>query len=159
MAGMIFEDVQTNQPIPDLVRGPLGPPHLMRWSSAIENWHRIHYDRIYAVEHDGLPDILINGSWKQHLLMQLVGRWTGSVGWLWQLRLQFRKMNVVGETLTAWGRVTSTERRGAYGIVGLEVGIRNQDGTESTPGTADVVLPVRGGPAVPYPFTPEVLAG
>ncbi|HEY0182069.1 MAG TPA: hypothetical protein VGC09_04605 [Rhodopila sp.] len=153
-----FEDIRPNQPIPDLVRGPLGPPHLMRWSSAIENWHRIHYDRDYATGHDGLPDIVINGSWKQHLLMQLLGRWTGDTGWLAQLRLQFRKMNVAGETLTAWGRVTGTDTRGGYGLVHLEVGIRNENGVESTPGTAEVVLPFRGGPAVPCPFTQDLLA-
>jgi acyl dehydratase len=156
---MVFEDIEPNQSIPDLVKGPMGPPHLMRWSAATENWHRIHYDRAYAVEHDGLPDILINGSWKQHLLMQLLGRWTGDDGWLWRLRLQFRAMNTVGETLTAWGRVTGCERRGDYGIVRLEVGIRNQNGVESTPGTAEVVLPLRDGPKLPSPFTPELVAG
>lgn len=154
-----FEDILPGQAIPDLVRGPLGPPHLMRWSAAIENWHRIHYDRDYAVGHDGLPDILINGSWKQHLLIQLLGRWTDECGWLAQLKLQFRKMNVVNETLTAWGRVSGTEIRGGYGLAQLEVGIRNQDGLESTPGTAVVVLPRRGGPALPAPFPCGFLDG
>lgn len=149
---MIFENVELGQPIPDLTMGPLGPAHLMRWSAAIENWHRIHYDRPYATEHDGLPDILINGSFKQHMLMQLVGRWAGREGWLWKMRLQFRAMNVAGETLTAWGRVASRERQGAFGIVHLDVGIRNEDSVEGTPGSAVVVLPVRGGPRVPDSF-------
>ncbi len=66
-------------------------------------------------------------------------------------------MNVTGDTLTAWGRVTGRETRGAFGVVHLEIGLRNQDGVESTPGAASVVLPLRGGPSVPYPFDPAVL--
>ena len=37
-----FEDVNVGDEIPPLVKGPMSPAHLMRWSSAIENWHRIH---------------------------------------------------------------------------------------------------------------------
>ena len=44
--------------------------HLMRWSAAMENWHRIHYDRTFAQEHDKLADILINGSLKQQFILQ-----------------------------------------------------------------------------------------
>jgi hypothetical protein len=37
-------------------------------------------------------------------------------------------------------------------VVTLDVGIRNEDGVESSPGSAAGVLPLRGGRAVPYPF-------
>jgi acyl dehydratase len=144
-----LEDVEVGQSITPLVRGPLLPPHLMRWSAAIENWHRIHYDRPFAQDHDGLPDLLINGSWKQHYLLQVLRQWCGSGGWVWRADFQFRGMNVVGETLTAWGTITSTREVEQYGLVELDIGIRNQDGIESTPGTARVVLPRRGGPALP----------
>jgi acyl dehydratase len=68
-------------------------------------------------------------------------------------------MNVPGDTLTAWGRVTGKEVRGNWGVVDLEIGLVDQDGKESTPGTARVVLPRRGGPPVPYPFDPAILDG
>ena len=64
-----FEDVAVGDELPALVRGPLTSTHVMRWSAAIENWHRIHYDQPFAVGHDGLPGLLINGSFKQHLLV------------------------------------------------------------------------------------------
>ena len=91
---MNFEDVAVGTEVTSIVRGPMSPIHLMRWSAAIENWHRIHYDWRFATNHDGLPDVLINGSWKQHLLVQLMRGWLGSEGWLWQLSYQFRKMDV-----------------------------------------------------------------
>ena len=37
----------------------------MRWSAAMENWHKIHYDLPFATGHDRLPGLLINGSLQQ----------------------------------------------------------------------------------------------
>jgi acyl dehydratase len=151
-ARLAFEDVQVGDELPDLVRGPLTPVHVMRWSAAIENWHRIHYDQPFATEHDGLPGLLVNGSWKQHFSVQLMRGWLEPNGWLARIKLNFRGMDIVGDTLTAWGRVTETEVRDRLGIVVCEIGIRNQRGEQTTPGTATGVLPVREGPGVPYPF-------
>ena len=151
-APLVFEDLEVGDEIPELVRGPLLEPHLMRWSASIENWHRIHYDQRFTVEHDGLPALLINGSWKQHFLVQVARQWAEPEGWLRRISFQFRAMDVVGSTLHAWGRITELAEQDGYGVAKLEIGIRNQDGQQSTPGTATVVLPLRGGPAVPYPF-------
>ncbi len=157
MAQVFFEDVEVGDAIPEVVKGPMTTAHIMRWSAAMENWHRIHYDWRYATGHDKLPDVVVNGSWKQHVMIQLVAGWAGEAGWPWKLRFQFRAMNVPGETLTAWGRVRAKTARGAYGVVELEIGLRNEKGEEGTPGTATVVLPRRNGPPVPYPFDPRVL--
>jgi acyl dehydratase len=147
-----FEDIAVGDEVTPLVRGPMTPVHLMRWSAAIENWHRIHYDQTFAIEHDGLPGLLVNGSWKQHFLVQMMREWLGPQGWLARIGFQFRKMNVAGETLTAWGRVTETSERDGLGFVVCEIGIRNDAGEESTPGTATGVLPLDGQREVPYPF-------
>ena len=109
-APLSIEDIAVGDELPRLVMGPITPSHLMRWAAAMENWHRIHFDRRYAIEHDGLPDVVVNGSWKQHVLMQLVTDWAGEAGWLWRIAFQFRAINVPGETLTAWGRVTALEQ-------------------------------------------------
>lgn len=152
-----YETLSVGDQIPVLSKGPMTTAHIMRWSSAMENWHKIHYDWRYATEHDGLPDVLINGSWKQHVLAQVLTDWVGETGWLWKMNFQYRGMNIPGDTLSAWGRVTSKSERGAYGVVELEIGLKDQNGKESSPGTAIVVLPRRNGPQVPYPFDPAVL--
>ncbi|CAN7387003.1 acyl dehydratase [Paraburkholderia sp. SIMBA_054] len=157
MAALCFEDVETGTEIPPVVKGPMTTAHIMRWSASMENWHRIHYDWRFATGHDKLPDVMVNGSWKQHIMLQLLTDWVGESGWAWKLQFQFRGMNVPGDVITAWGRVTGRERRGRYGLVHLEIGLRNQQGRESTPGTATVVLPLRHGAPVPYPFDPAVL--
>lgn len=148
----VFEELQVGDDIKSLVRGPITTSHLMRWSAAIENWHRIHYDLPFATEHDKLPGLPINGTWKQHFLVQMMREWITSAGWLWKIDFSFRKLDVAGSTLTAWGKITKLEERDGYGYVTCEIGIRNQDGQESTPGTAVAVLPLKGGKPVPYPF-------
>lgn len=157
MSASRFEDLQIGQDIPALMKGPLTPAHIMRWSASMENWHRIHYDRAFAAEHDGLPDVVVNGSWKQHVLLQLLTDWVGETGWVWKVRFQFRGMNFPGETLTAWGRITEKDERGAYGVVTLDIGLKNERGDEGTPGSAITVWPRAGGPPVPYPFDPTLI--
>jgi acyl dehydratase len=149
---LCFEDVKVGDELPCLEKGPLTTAHLMRWSAAMENWHKIHYDKPFAVEHDKLPGLLINGSFKQQFIVQLLKDWAGPTGWVWKVDFQFRAMNIVGETLYLWARVTSKREAPDYGLVELDLGIVNEQGKESTPGKATVALPYRGGKPVPYPF-------
>jgi hydroxyacyl-ACP dehydratase HTD2-like protein with hotdog domain len=150
----VFEDVAIGQEVASLHLGPLTTAHLMRWSAAMENWHKIHYDLPFATGHDKLPGLLINGSLKQQFIAQMLKDWAGPTGWMWKIRFQFRAMNLAGERLTVWCKVTKTTRAEAFGLVELELGIRNAAGVESTPGSATIALPFRGGPALPYPFVP-----
>jgi acyl dehydratase len=149
-----FEQVNVGDMLEPLVRGPLSSAHLMRWSSAMENWHKIHYDWKFAVEHDKLPGILINGTLKQQMIMQFLREWAGNAGWVWKVGFQFRAMNVEGEVLRLWARVAGKREAPLYGLVDLELGIVNGEQKESTPGTAIIVLPYAKGAPVPYPFVP-----
>jgi hydroxyacyl-ACP dehydratase HTD2-like protein with hotdog domain len=151
-----WEDVDTGDELPTLRKGPMTTTHLVRWSAAIENWHKIHYDAPYTQEREKLPGLLVNGSVKQQFVMQLLKDWAGPAGWVWKANLQFRAMNVVGETLDVWGRVTRKHDAADFGLVDIEFGIRNEHGIESTPGQATVALPYRDGGAVPYPFVPPL---
>ena len=92
---LYFEDVTVGQSIPTLDKGPFTTAHLMRWSAAMENWHKIHYDERFAIEHDKLPGLLVNGSLKQQYVMQLLADWAGPGGWVWKASFQFRAMNQV----------------------------------------------------------------
>jgi acyl dehydratase len=148
-----FESVEIGDEL-SLTRGPLTEPIMMRWSANMENWHRIHYDRKFALEHEKLPDLLVNGSFKQQFIMTMLRKWAGAEGWVWKVKFQFRAMNLVGETLQVWARVADKKREADYGLIELELGIKNNDGKESTPGTALVALPYKDGARVRYPFVP-----
>jgi hypothetical protein len=128
--------------------------HLMRWSAASENWHRIHYDESFSKQHDKLPERLVNGSLKQNFIFEALRRWAGNSGWVWKVKFQFRQMDVVNTSLAVWGKVRGKIAVNAdYGLITLDVGIVNEDQRESTPGAAIVALPLEGG-KVPYPFVP-----
>ncbi len=149
-----FEDTSAGDLIGPVVYGPVTVMHLMRWGAAMENWHRIHYDDVFCREHEGLPGPLVNGSWKQQVLAQLVKDWAGPAGWPAAMDYEFRGMDVAGETLRAQGRVTSRELRGDYGEVRCAVELRNSSDEATTIGEATVVLPLRRGPRVRYPACP-----
>lgn len=154
LAQVYFDDVAIGSAIPPLAKGPLTTAHAMRWSAAMENWHKIHYDRPFTIEHEKLPGLLLAGSLKQQFVVQVLKDWVAPHGWVWKVQFQFRAMSLVGETLTAWARVTSKRATPRYGLVDLDIGIVNAAGVESTPGNATVALPFRGGAPVPYPFEP-----
>src|SRR5450756_1664743 len=101
---LYYDDVQVGQEMPPLVIGPMTPTHLFRWSAAIENWHRIHYDQSFAIYHDGLPSIL--------------ARYLKDIclpdGWPWKVQFQHRAMIVPGDTITVWAKVTG--KREADGL-------------------------------------------
>lgn len=53
------------------------PVMLFRYSALTFNGHRIHYDRSYAVDREGYPDILVHGPLTATLLLDLVRREAG----------------------------------------------------------------------------------
>lgn len=157
-AQLCFDQVGLEDDEITLIRGPLGTPHLMRWSAAVENWHKIHYDQPFATGHDGLPGLLVNGSLKQQFLLHLLKDWAGPSGFVWKVSFQFRAMTLVGDSLTLWARPVTKTALEDFGLVELELGIRNSDGSETTPGRAIVALPYDVDRPVPYPFVPPVLS-
>ncbi len=151
---LYFDDVEVGQELPSFVIGPMTTTHAFRWSAAIENWHRIHYDQDFAVYHDGLPNVLIHGSWKQSIMPRYLKDLCLPDGWMWKVSFQHRAMIVPGDTITCWATVNKKYELDELGFVDLGVGMRLQNDIETCPGVATIVLPIRGGRPVPYPFVP-----
>lgn len=146
-----YEDVQVGQETPKYVQR-FTEVHFVRWCFAMENTHRIHYDYPFAVNHDKLPGILFHGSWRMSIIPSWLKDWALPDGWFWKASWQVRQMVVANEITIVWGKVTNKYVKEGLGFIDLEVGIKNQDGVEGCPGTATVVLPLKGGKPVPYPF-------
>ena len=154
MAMKHFEDFAVGDAIGPLDKGRISTAHIMRWSASVENWHRIHYDQAFATLHDGLPGVLINGSWKQHVLVQLMKDALGPEGWLWKIKFRYRRMDVAGDSITGMGEVIKRESVDGFGFLTCRVRLVRHDGELSTDGVALGVVPLRGGNPVPYPFAP-----
>jgi acyl dehydratase len=148
-----FDDVAIGQEIPTVVK-PLTVPIMVRWCAAVEIWRRDHYDLDYAVNQAGLPNIVGSGAWTHACLHHLLSQWAGPDGWVFKVGQRVRTTMLPGDLLTGWGRVTATRVVDGLGYVDLETGLRKADGGEAVTGTGTVVLPLRGGRPVPYPFKP-----
>ena len=149
---LYWEDVLEDHQLPDYCIGPITTTHIFRWSAAIENWHRIHYDQDFAIYHDELPNVLAQGSWKQSVMPQYLKDICLPDGWAWKVSFQHRAMIVPGDTIACWAKVTNKYEKSGLGFVELETGMRIQSGIETCPGHGTIVLPIRNGIPVPYPF-------
>jgi len=150
---LYFDDVEIGQELPKYIRRR-SMPELTRWDVTMENTHRLHYDRPFAINHDNLPGCLFHGSWRISLYAQWLKNWTLPGGWYWKDSWQVREMVTSNETSILWGNVIDKTIQDGMGIVDIEIGIKNEDGVEGAPGKATVVLPIRGGREIPYPFVP-----
>lgn len=150
-----WDDLAVGARAGELDKGRISTSHIMRWSAAVENWHRIHYDYRFATGHDKLPDVLINGSWKQHVLVQLAKDALGPDGWLWKIKFRYKKMDIAGDSIRASADVMARQEIDGLGFVTLRIVLTDQHGAVSTAGFAIGVLPLPGGPKVPYPFQPK----
>jgi hypothetical protein len=81
--------------------------------------------------------------------------WIGDAGDIAEFRCAFRGINLRGDTLTGHGTVTDVQDR----LVSVELGVTNQDGAETTPATATVVLFEDGRAEMPEDPTPSVPSG
>jgi acyl dehydratase len=151
----LWEELHEGALLGEINKGIITPAHIMRWSAAVENWHRIHYDHRFATEHDKLPDVLINGSWKQHVLVQLVQDALGQDSWVWKIKFRYKKMDIAGDSILAQTRVISKTALDGLGFVTLKIVLLNQKGEESTAGFAIGVVELPNGEKVPYPFVPK----
>tara|TARA_B100001750_G_C15518222_1_gene609102 strand:+ start:3908 stop:4420 length:513 start_codon:yes stop_codon:yes gene_type:complete len=154
---LYFENVVLAQELPVVHKGPLTTAHIMRWSSAVENWHRIHYDAPFAQNNDGLPDVILSGSAKQQFLIEMLNLWVGETGWVWKFQLEHRSLTLPGDILSTWGIAKSKVAYSKVGIVICEIGMKDQNQQEVCLGGATVVLPFKNGMQVPYPFDPSAL--
>ncbi|MFC1939527.1 MaoC family dehydratase N-terminal domain-containing protein [Chloroflexota bacterium] len=149
-----YDDIAVGMELPKLTKGPWSMSHIVRWSAAQENWERKVNDYRYATKYEGLTDVVISGNWKKYVLAQLFKDWAGHGGWLWKLSIRYQKSHFPGDMVIAWAKVSKKYEVNGLGFVEMDCGIRNQNEEETTPSWATVVLPLRGGNEVPYPFVP-----
>ena len=135
-----YDDVEEGMELPKYIYHPT-PTHLFRWSAAIENFHRIHYDLDFGLNHDRNPSILVHGSWKQSVVPQYIKDWTSPKGMA--LEGQVRAPRHVGA-----GRRSHHVGKGHRQIRKKLHGIRRVGDRHDHPGRRGEYAGVRdGGPA------------
>ena len=137
-----FEDVNAGDPIPTLTV-IVDETQLFFFSAATYNGHRIHYDKTWATEVEGYPDVLVHGPLQAALLARAVTDWAGPDGRLVSYAIQNRASAFPGEELRFTGTVTAKRDDGERGLVDLEIHGEKGEAEVLMPGTATVSLPRR----------------
>lgn len=109
---------------------------LFLYNAAVWNPHRIHYDETYTTQVEGHAGIVIDGPLQGDWLSQVVLNWIKDNGQLIEFEYSNRRASVLGEVLSAGGRITAINNR----RVECELWIKNDAGEVTTPGSAVVEL-------------------
>ncbi|MBI4200828.1 MAG: acyl dehydratase [Chloroflexi bacterium] len=147
---LYYEDVAVGVKIPQQ-QVELTVPRMIRWCGAAEIFSPDHIDKDYALAH-GLPNMIGSGWWTQARLVKLFSDWVGESGWVWKVHHQLRNNLLPGQVLTFSGEVTGKDQRQGLGFVDVTFLVADQNGRVISPGNATVVLPLKAGRPVPYPF-------
>jgi acyl dehydratase len=139
-AQLYFDDVQVGQRIPTLTVVAT-TTQLFFFSAATYNGHRIHYDRTWAVDVEGYPDVLVHGPLQAALMARAVTDWIGAGGRLVRFEVQNRNSAFPGEELRFAGTVTATREHDGRGLVDLDIRGEKGEGVLLMPGSATVELP------------------
>lgn len=150
---LYYDDVAIGEELPRYIN-KFNMMHFQRWQITMENIDRLHYDYPYSINRQKVPGVLFNGTWRMSILAGWLKNWVLPGGWPWKARWRVREMVVPDQVTIVWGRVVGKYEKAGLGMVEVEFGIMDQDGSEGCPGSATLVLPIRGGRPVPYPFVP-----
>jgi len=112
--------------------------------SGSQDWYPVHFDATFARK-AGHEDVFMNTGFTQAALVRVVTDWMGDAGFLRKLYFEMRRQQRPGDTMVCKGRVTDRYEKDGEGCVELAVWAENEREGVTTPGTALVVLPMRGG--------------
>jgi len=84
---------------------------------------------------------IVHGALKNAWLGQLVTDWIGDEGSLKKLSVQYKGMDVPGDTLVCKGKVTKKHVEKGFHLVECEMWLENSKGEKTTLGMATVSLP------------------
>jgi acyl dehydratase len=108
-----------------------------RYAAVNDEFIDIHMDAD-AARAAGLPDAIGMGNLRLAYLHNLLHDWVGGEGDIVELRCEFRGLNLRGDTLSCHAETTGEREVDGHRLVDLDIGVRNQDGAETTPGAATV---------------------
>ena len=139
---IFYEDIEAGSEIPALVKRP-PTMQLVKFAGASGDYYPIHYDKDFA-QANGLPSVIVHGWLTLSFLGQMLTDWMGKGGTLVKLGGSYRGMNLVGEDIFCYGKVTRKYVEGSNHYVRLEIWAENPRQERTVSGSAVVKLHSRG---------------
>lgn len=138
-----FDDVNKGDEIPELKKN-CSTQQLVLWAAASGDFYQIHYDKDFA-QSTGLKGLIVHGALKNAFLGQLVHDWAGDGGTVKKFGCSYRGMDEPNQDIICKGVVTKKRTEAGENLVDLDIWTENPEGRKTSPGTAVVALPSRGG--------------
>lgn len=98
-----FDDVEVGEELPSR-SNRIDRAQLVRYAGASGDFNPLHWNEEFA-RSVGFPSVIAHGMFNMALVARVVSDWTGDVGVIRNLRVQFRKEVLPDENLVAKGRV------------------------------------------------------
>jgi len=124
--------------------------HWNRYAAVNDEFVQIHMDP-EAARQVGQKDAFGMGNLRLGYLHALLDDWLGDAGDIAELSVQFRGFNFKHDELAARAKVVGKQEQDGCRLLELELGVDNQSGENTTPGSATVVLFQGGKPLMPAP--------
>lgn len=140
---LYWEDVQIGDELPGFVR-KTGFMNWNRFAAVNDEFVFVHMDD-EAGKAAGQGAAFGMGNLRWSYVLNMLRSWAGEEGEIRELSLQFRAINHKNDVLTTVATVTGKSAENGEHVVRLDVGVKNQDGAQTSPGIAVVALPSRGG--------------
>ena len=138
-----WEDVEPDQDLPGFSL-EINAKRAFLQISGSQDWYPVHHDPAFARK-SGHEDIFMNTGFTQAALVRLISDWMGDDGFLRKLYFEMRRQQRPGDTMVCKGKVAGKRRQDGEGWVELEVWAENEREGVTTPGKAQVILPLRDG--------------
>jgi len=138
-ATVYYEDIEAGSELPTLVKCPT-TMQLVKFAGASGDYYQIHYDKDFA-QANGLPRVIVHGWLVLSFLGQMITDWMGEGGVLVKLAGSYKGMNLVGEEIFCYGKVTKKYLEDNRYLARLEIWAENPRGERTVSGSAVVTLP------------------
>jgi acyl dehydratase len=136
-----WDDVEVGQEIPGFSL-KIDPTRIALQVSGSQDFYPVHHDLEFA-QAGGHPDIFVNTGFMQGCFNRLICGWIGDEGWLKKFRMEMRRMNIPGDTMTFQGKVSKKFVEDDEHLVECELWAENEREGVTTPSYALVSLPTR----------------
>ena len=133
-----FDAFKEGDEIPVLKKRP-GVTQLVKYAAGGGDFNPLHHDFAFP-QSKALGSIIVHGRFKYASLGELVSNWLGHAGRIRKLSCQYRGMDFPDKEFVLGGTVKRKWEENGEKLAELELRAMNEEGKDTTPGQAIVVL-------------------
>ena len=131
-----WESISEGQALPGLDKKP-GVTQLVKYAAGSGDFNPLHHDFNFP-QSKAIGSIIVHGRFKYAALGELVSNWLDHGGRIRKLSCQYRGMDMPDKEMTLGGRVARKYEEGGKRLADLELWAKNEQGQNTTPGSATV---------------------